>query len=99
MGRDDDLPEDFSFDDFLAALDEIDAPDDVDLPTDWDGCVLVARSPVTEVSAALSKLEEAGIQAHTELPEGEEIERGETGEIFVPFANLRRARRALGLEV
>lgn len=99
MSRDDDLPDDFSFDDFLAALDQIDAPDDVDLPTDWDGCVLVARSPVTEVSAAVSKLEDAGIQAHTELPAGEEVDRGETGAVFVPFADLRRARRVLGLEV
>jgi hypothetical protein len=94
----DGLPEDFSFDDFMAALDRIDSPDDVDLPTDWDGCVLVATMPVTEIAAAVSKLEQAGVQAHSELPEGEEIGRGETGSVFVPFADLSRAREVLRLE-
>ena len=94
----DHLPEDFSFDDFMAALDHIDATEDVDLPTDWDGCVLVATLPVTEISATVSKLEQAGIRAHSELPEGEEIGRGETGSVFVPFADLGRAREVLRLE-
>lgn len=92
------LPDDFSFDDFMAALDRLDAPDDVDLPTDWDGCALVATMPVTEIAAAVAKLQEAGMQAHTELPAGEEIERGETGSVFVPFADLSRARAVLRLE-
>jgi hypothetical protein len=98
MSPDDRLPDDLSFDDFLAALDRIDAPEDVDLPSDWDGCVLVASMPVTEVAAAVSKLQQAEIQAHTELPEGEEIGRGDTGSVFVPFADLGRARAVLRLE-
>ena len=98
MGPNDRLPEDFSFDDFMAALDQLDAPEDVDLPTDRDGCVLVATMPVTEIAAAVSKLERAGVQAHYELPEGEEIGRGETGSVFVPFADLSRAREVLRLK-
>lgn len=98
MGPNDHLPEEFAFDDFLAALGQVDAPDDVDLPTDRDGCVLVATMPVTEIAAAVSKLEQTGIQAHSELPEGDEIDRGETGSVFVPFANLGRAREVLKLE-
>lgn len=98
VSPDDQLPEDFAFDDFLAALDRVDAPDDVDLPTDRDGCVLVAAMPVTEIAAAVSKLEQAGIQAHSELPEGDEIGRGDTGSVFVPFADLGRAREVLRLE-
>ncbi len=98
VSPDDHLPEDFSCDDFMAALDVVDTPDDVDLPTDWDGCVLVATMPVTEIAATVSKLEQAGIQAHSELPEGEEIGRGETGSVFVPFADLGRAREVLRLK-
>lgn len=98
MGPNDHLPEDLTFDDFIAALDRLDAPDDIDLPTDWDGCVLVATMPVTEVAAAVSKLQLAGMQAHTELPEGEEIGRGDTGSVFVPFAQLGRARTVLRLQ-
>jgi hypothetical protein len=98
VGPNDRLPDDLSFDDFMEALDRLDAADDIDLPTDWDGCVLVASMPVTEVASAVSKLQRAGIQAHTELPEGEEIGRGETGSVFVPFAELGRARTVLRLE-
>lgn len=98
MGPNDDLPEGFGFDDFMAALDRVDAPEDVDLPADWDGCVLVATMPVTDVAAAVSKLEQAGVQAHSEMPESEEIGRGETGSVFVPFADLGRAREVLRLE-
>lgn len=98
MEPNDRLPDDFSFDDFMAALDRVDSPDDVDLPTDWDGCVLVATMPVTEIAAAVTKLEQAGMQAHTELPEGEEIGRGDTGSVFVSFADLGRARAVLRLE-
>ena len=92
------LPDDFSFDDFMSALDRIDAPDDIDLPTDWDGCVLVATMPVTEIAAAVAKLQRSGMLAHSELPAGEEIDRGETGSVFVPFADLGRARAILGLK-
>ncbi len=98
MSPDERLPDDFSFEDFLAALDRLDAPDDVDLPTDEDGCVFVAGMPMTEIAAAVSRLEQAGVRAHTELPEGEEMSRGDTGSVFVPFADLGRARRVLGLE-
>ena len=98
MSSNDGLPDDFSFDDFMAALDQVDAPDDVDLPTDWDGCVLVATMPATEIAAAVSQLEQAGIPAHAELPEGDEAGRGETGSVFVPFAELGRARAVLRLE-
>jgi hypothetical protein len=97
VGPNDRLPDDLSFDDFMAALDRIDAPEDIDVPSDWDGCVLVASMPVTEVASAVSKLQQAGMQAHTELPEGEEIGRGGTGSVFVPFADLGRARDILRL--
>jgi hypothetical protein len=98
VGPNDRLPDDLSFDDFMEALDRLDTPDDIDLPTDWDGCVLVASMPVTEVSSAVSKLRQAGIAAHAELPEGEEIGRGGIGSVFVPFAELDRARAVLRLE-
>jgi hypothetical protein len=54
--------------------------------------------PVTEVASAVLKLQKGGVQAHTELPEGEEIGRGETGSVFVPFADLGRARTILRLQ-
>lgn len=92
------LPDDFSFDDFIDAVNEVDRADDVDLPTDWDGCSLLASMPVTEVAAAVAKLQQAGLQPHTELPEGEEIDRGATGSIFVPHASLGAARSVLGLQ-
>jgi hypothetical protein len=98
MDPNDRLPEDFSFDDFTAALDRLDAPEDIDLPTDWDGCVLLASMPVTDVAAAVARLQGAGLQAHMELPEGEEISRGETGSVFVAFADLVRARAVLRFE-
>ena len=98
MSPNDHLPEDFAFDDFLVALDQVDAPGDVDLPTDWDGCVLVVTMPVTEIAATVSQLEQAGIQAHAELPEDDETGRDETGSVFVPFADLGRAREVLRLE-
>lgn len=98
MDPNDRLPEDFSFEDFTAALDRIDAPEDIDLPTDRDGCVLLASMPVTDVAAAIARLQRAGVQAHAELPEGEEIGRGETGSVFVPFADLDHARAVLRLE-
>lgn len=54
---------------------------------------------MTEVAAAVSKLEQAGIQARHELPEDEEIGRGETGSVSAPFADLSRAREVHRLEV
>ncbi len=98
MTASEELPDGFSFDDFLAALDEVDRPDDVDLPTDWDGCALLATMPLTEIAATIAKLGDAGLEVHTELPDGEEIDRNATGSVFVPFAMLRRARAVLGLE-
>jgi hypothetical protein len=92
------LPENFAFEDFLAALDEVDKADDVDLPTDWDGCSLLATMPVVEISAAVAKLRDAGLDPHTDVPSGEEIDRGATASIFVPHASLGRARAVLGLQ-
>lgn len=98
MSRGEELPDGFSFEDFIAAIDEVDKADDVDLPTDWDGCSLLATMPVVEIAAALSKLREAGLDPHTDVPGGEEIDRGATASIFVPHASLGRAREVLHLE-
>jgi hypothetical protein len=92
------LPEGFAFEDFLEALDEVDRADDVDLPTDDDGCALLATMPVVEVAAAVAKLREAGLDPHTDVPAGAEIDRGESASIFVPHASLRLARSVLRLE-
>ena len=97
MSRGEDLPEGFSFEDFMAAIDEVDKADDVDLPTDWDGCSLLATMPVVEVAAALAKLRDAGLDPHTDVPSGEEIDRGATASIFVPHASLALGRATLGL--
>ena len=98
MSRSEDLPDGFSFEDFLAAIDEVDKADDVDLPTDWDGCSLLATMPVVEISAAMAKLRDAGLDPHTDVPSGEEIDRGATASIFVPHASLGHARAILRLE-
>ena len=98
MSTPDELPDGFTFDDFLEALDEVDRADDVDLPTDADGCALLATMPVTEIAATIAKLGDAGLEAHTELPAGEEMDRDASGSVFVPFASLKRARAVLGLE-
>jgi hypothetical protein len=92
------LPDGFSFEDFMAAIDEVDKAEDVDLPTDWDGCSLLATLPVIEVAAAIAKLRDAGLEPHTDVPAGEEIDRGDMASIFVPHASLRQARSVLGLE-
>jgi hypothetical protein len=91
------LPDGFSFEDFLAAIDEADAADDADLPTDHDGCSLLATMPIVEIAAAVAKLREAGLDPHTDLPAGEEIDRGARASIYVPHAALSRARAVLGL--
>ena len=98
MTRGEELPDGFSFDDFLAAIDEVDKADDVDLPTDPDGCSLLATMPVVEIAAAMAKLRDAGLDPHTDVPSGEEIDRGATASIFVPHAALGRARSVLRLE-
>ena len=92
------LPDGFSFEDFMAAIDEVDKADDVDLPTDPDGCSLLATMPVVEVAAAIAKLRDAGLDPHTDVPSGEEIDYGATASIFVPLAALTQARAVLGLE-
>jgi hypothetical protein len=92
------LPDGFSFEDFMAAIDEVDKADDIDLPTDWDGCSLLATMPVVEVAAAMAKLRDAGLDPHTDVPSGEEIDHGATASIFVPHGSLGRARGVLGLE-
>lgn len=95
MPRGEQLPDDFGFDDFLGALDAIDAPGDEDLPTDDDGCVEVVTLPVTEVAGALGRLREAGLTPHVEMPEPGEP----TGaaSVFVPRARLALARTVLGI--
>jgi hypothetical protein len=92
------LPDGFSFEDFMAAIDEVDKADDVDLPTDADGCSLLATMPVIEIAAAIAKLRDAGLDPHTDVPSGEEIDRGVSASIFVQYADLPAARAVLGLE-
>lgn len=92
------LPDGLSFEDFLAAIDEVDKAEDVVLPTDWDGCSLLITLPVVEIAAAVAKLRDPGLDPHTDVPAGEEIDRGATASIFVPHAALGRARAILRLE-
>jgi hypothetical protein len=100
MPRGERLPDDFGFDDFLAALDAIDAPADEDLPTDDDGCVEVVTLGVSDVSAGLARLREAGIEPHVEMPDPDN-EAGATAmaSVFVRRERLALARRVLGIEV
>jgi hypothetical protein len=92
------LPDDFGFDDFLAALDAIDAPADEDLPTDDDGCVEVVTLPATEVAGTLARLRDAGLTPHVEMPEADERPSVTTASVFVPRERLMLARRVLGIE-
>ena len=73
MPRGERLPDDFGFDDFLAALDAIDTPADEELPTDDDGCVEVVTLPATEIALALGRLRDAGLTPHVEMPEADEV--------------------------
>lgn len=92
------LPDGFSFEDFLGALDDLDAPGEEDLPTDHDGCVELVTTPVAEVAAALARLRDASIAPHLELPDEDDLTApGATASIFVPRGELGRARRILGL--
>jgi hypothetical protein len=94
------LPDDFGFDDFLAALDAIDAPADEDLPTDDHGCVEVVTLPLAEVPSTVARLREAGIDPHLDMPGEGEVREGETtASVFVPRERLALARRVLGIEV
>jgi hypothetical protein len=92
------LPDGFSFEDFLGALDDLDAPGEEDLPTDHDGCVELVTTPTSEAPAALARLREAAIVPHVELPDEEDrATPGATASIFVPRGELARARRILGI--
>ena len=95
MPRGDRLPDDFGFDDFLAALDAVDSPDDDDLATDDDGCVEVVTLPATEVAATLGRLREAGLTPHVEMPEPGEP--GAMASVFVVRDRLALARAVLGI--
>ena len=96
MPRGERLPDDFGFDDFLAALDAIDTPADEELPTDDDGCVEVVTLPASEVPGSLARLRDAGLTPHVEMPEADEAPR--TASVFVPRERLALARRVLGIE-
>ncbi len=97
--RRDELPDDFGFDDFLAAVDELSAPSDVDLPTDHDGCVELVTLPPPEVLACLARLRDIGIDPHVELPGAEEAGDAKAmGSVFVPRGELVRARRVMGIQ-
>jgi hypothetical protein len=90
-----DLPEGFSFEDFMRALDALDAPGDESLPTDAHGCVELVTMPATEVPSTVQRLRDASIDPHVELPDAGE--RDATASIFVPQRELARARRVLGI--
>ncbi len=96
MPRGERLPDDFGFDDFLAALDAIDTPADEELPTDDDGCVEVVTLPATEIALALGRLRDAGLTPHVEMPEADEVP--QMASVFVPRERLVLARRVLGIE-
>jgi hypothetical protein len=95
----DDLPDNLTFQDFLDALEDIDAPVEADLPTDWDGCVELVTLSVADLNTSATRLRDAGIEAHVELPDVDELGSGSAmASIFVPAAVLRRARAILGIE-
>jgi hypothetical protein len=89
------LPDGFSFEDFLQALDALDAPADENLPTDAHGCVELVTMPAIDIPATVQRLREASIDPHVELPDRDE--RDATASIFVPPGELGRARRLLGI--
>jgi hypothetical protein len=89
------LPDGFSFEDFMKALDALDAPGDESLPTDAHGCVELVTMPTTEVPSTLQRLRDASIDPHVELPDADERET--MASIFVPRGELGRARRVLGI--
>ena len=95
MPRRERLPDDFGFDDFLAALDAVDAPADEDLPTDADGCVEVVTVRAGELGAMLARLRDAGIDPHVEMPDEDD----EHATVFVRPERLALARRVLGIAV
>jgi hypothetical protein len=111
VGRDrDELPDDFSFEDFLDAVRSADderstgagatdtlTPEDADLPTDGDGCVELATVRAADLPAFLGRLRDAGFTPHVEMPDDEPFDTA-TASIFVPWPRLAEARRLLGLE-
>lgn len=92
------LPQGFSFEDFLGALDEIDAPVDEDLPTDADGCVELVTLGLGDLAGSSARLRAAGIEPHVEMPGQDEVPAVAMASVFVPATQLRRARRVLGIE-
>jgi hypothetical protein len=98
VNADDTLPEGFSFEDFMAALDAVDAPLDEDLPTDGDGCVELVTLVVAQLGSAMLRLRAAGLDPHVELPDDDEAnDPGAMASIFVPHARLAEGRRVLGI--
>jgi hypothetical protein len=110
VGRDRRLPDDFSFEDFLDAVqaadddrgNELRGPDtpdadDADLPTDADGCVELATVRAVDLPAFLGRLRAAGLAPHVEMP-GDEPFDAATASVFVPWPRLAEARRLMGLE-
>jgi hypothetical protein len=89
------LPDGFSFEDFMKALDALDAPGDENLPTDAHGCVELVTMPANDVPSTVQRLREASIDPHVELPDAGEPDA--MASIFVPQAELGRARRVLGI--
>jgi len=111
VGRDrEELPEGFSFEDFLDAVRAADderpteagaadplAPEDADLPTDGDGCVELATIRAADLPAFLGRLRDAGFVPHVEMPDDEPFDTA-TAAVFVPWPRLAEARRLMGLE-
>jgi hypothetical protein len=104
------LPDGFSFEDFMSAVQDADearaadvrgsdpvAPDDADLPTDGDGCVELATIPAADLPAFLGRLRDAGFTPHVEMPDDEPFDTA-TAAVFVPWPRLGEARRLMGLE-
>jgi hypothetical protein len=105
MGTDGErLPDDFSYEDFLDALDrgstapvpDPDDPGDADLATDGDGCVELATVRMADLPGILARLQEAGIAPHVEMPGDEPFEEA-TASVFVRWEVLAEARRIGGL--
>jgi hypothetical protein len=59
---------------------------------------LSRHDAVAIFAAAVAKLRDAGLDPHTDVPSGEEIDRGATASIFVQHASLGHARAVLGLQ-
>jgi hypothetical protein len=109
-GDREELPDGFSFEDFLDAVRAADddrsaevgatdtlAPEDADLPTDHDGCVELATVRAADLPTFLGRLRDAGFAPHVEMPDDEPFDTA-TAVVFVPWPRLAEARRLMGLE-